>query len=100
MVAFLPTSVAVEFSKVKGGGRREREKLDHSKWNAKVTSKFAAMGSGGSARQHALWRAGPLRMHRHLHLEEKLSGRLDLQKEREKQGWRANRFGVWKEKQT
>lgn len=63
---------------------RAREKQDCSKWNAKVNSKFAAMGSEGSARQHALWRAGPRRTHRHLHLEEKPSDRLDLQKEREK----------------
>lgn len=82
MVAFLPTSVAVEFSKER---ESERKKLDCSKWNAKVTSKFAAMGSGGSVRQHALWRAGPLRTHRHLHLEEKLSDWLDLQKARERE---------------
>lgn len=92
--------MAVEFSKVRvGGSEREREKLDRSKWNAKVTSKFAAVGSGGSARQHALWGSGPLLMHQRLHLEEKLSDWLDLQKEREEQGWRANRFGIWKEKQ-
>ncbi|GAA6071214.1 uncharacterized [Tachysurus ichikawai] len=86
MVAFLPTSVAVEFSDRGWVGVRERvsEKLDRSKWNAKVTSKFAAVGSRGSARQHALWRAGPLRTHRHLHLEEKLSDELDLQKEYER----------------
>lgn len=36
-------------------------------------------------RQHALWRAGPLRTHRHLHVEEKLSDELDLQREKKRE---------------